>query len=67
MARQIVDIKGLAEMSEFPWSEHEIRKLIKRSDHPLPWKRIGKKYYFDLERVWKWFDRLPGRDETIDG
>jgi hypothetical protein len=64
MARTVVDIKGLAARSEFPWSEHEIRKLINRPDHPLPFKRCGKKYYFDIERVWRWFDNLPGRDNT---
>lgn len=65
MARRIVDIKGLAEDSTFPWSESQIRKLMKRHDYPLPHKRCGKKYYFDIERVWKWFDSLPGKDPTI--
>lgn len=63
MARVVVDLKGLADRPEFPWSEHEIYKLIKHRDYPLPYKKIGKKYYFDIERVWKWFDRLPGRDQ----
>lgn len=60
MARQVVDIKGLAASDQFPWSMDQIRDLMKRADYPLPHKRVGKKYYFDLERVWKWFDSLPG-------
>lgn len=63
--RKIVDLKGLAERPEFPWSQHEIYKLMKRRDYPLPFKRLGKKYYFDLEAVYKWFDRLPGRDQIV--
>ena len=60
--RTILDIKSLAARAELPWSEHDIYKLIKRQDFPLPHKRLGKKYYFDLEAVYKWFDRLPGRN-----
>lgn len=64
MARVIVDIKGLEGRPEFPWTEHQIRDLLRRRDYPLPHKKLGKKYYFDLERVWKWFDGLPGKDRT---
>ena len=27
-------------------------------------KKIGKKLYFDIERFYKWFDRMPGVDRT---
>lgn len=65
MPRQIVTIKQLAQRTEFPWTEWQIRDLIKRNDCPLPHKKCGKSYLFDLERIWHWFDGLPGRDETI--
>jgi len=62
--RQIVDIKGLAEL--LPFSVHQIYKLTKRQDYPLPHKKIGKKLLFDLEKVDQWYDSLPGRDQTMD-
>jgi hypothetical protein len=63
--RQVVDIKGLAASESFPWTEAQIRDLLRRRDYPLPHKKLGKKFYFDLERVWKWFDSLPGVDRTL--
>lgn len=65
MARQIVDLKGLAEHPNFPFSEHQIYRLIKNNDYPLPYKKAGRKILFDLERVFRWFDSLPGGDRTI--
>ena len=65
MARQILDIKGLAESPNFPFTEHQIRKLIIRKDYPLPHKKVGKRIFFDLDRVYRWFDSLPGRDKAI--
>ena len=62
MARQIVDLKGLRE--HFPFTDHQVYKYTHRSDHPLPFKKVGKKLLFDLERVFKWFDDLPGKDFT---
>jgi hypothetical protein len=65
MARQILDLKGLAENPNFPFTEHQIRKLIIRDDYPLPHKKVGKRLLFDLERVYRWFDALPGKDTSI--
>ena len=64
MARQIVDIQGLTK--HLPFTVNQIYKLTKRQNYPLPHKKVGKKLLFDLERVWKWFDSLPGKDETVD-
>lgn len=66
MARQVVDLKGLAEDPRFPWTEHSIRKLVRSRTNPIPHKRLNGrgKYLFDLEQVWRWFDRLPGRNQT---
>ena len=65
MARQIVRLKGLAKV--LPLTEHQIRKAIRRPENPLPFKKFGKLILFDIERVYKWFDSLPGRDETTSG
>jgi hypothetical protein len=64
MARQIVDIKGLSE--HLPLNTNQIYKATKHQKNPLPHKKFGKRLLFDLEKVWLWFDSLPGRDETLD-
>lgn len=64
MARQIVDIQGLTK--HLPLSVNQIYKAVRRKDYPLPHKKCGKRLLFDLERVYKWFDALPGRDQTCD-
>ena len=64
MARQIVDIQGLTE--HLPLTVNQIYKAIRRPEHPLPFKKCGKRLLFDVERVYRWFDDLPGRDETIN-
>ncbi|MFC1896601.1 helix-turn-helix transcriptional regulator [Thermodesulfobacteriota bacterium] len=64
MPRQIVDIQGLAE--RLPFSVNQLYKLTRHPKHPLPYKKCGKRLLFDLERVDKWFDSLPGRDMTCD-
>jgi len=61
--RQIVDLKGLEEKT--PFTKHQIYKLVKRSENPLPHKKVGVKLYFDLEKIERWFDSLPGKDETF--
>lgn len=60
MARQIVDIKGLTEI--LPFTTHQIYKAVRAAEHPLPYKKHGKRLLFDVERVFKWFDGLPGKD-----
>jgi len=61
--RQIVDINGLAEL--FPLTLHQIRHKVRDPQNPLPHKKCGKRLLFDVERVYKWFDQLPGRDNVI--
>ena len=60
MAREIVDVEGLSDKT--PFSKGQIYKFTKRVENPLPHKKYGKKLYFDMERVYKWFDSLPGKD-----
>ncbi|ACL05865.1 hypothetical protein Dalk_4183 [Desulfatibacillum aliphaticivorans] len=64
MPRQIVDIKGLSE--KMPFTENQLYKLVHKPDNPLPYKKCGKRLLFDLERVYRWFDGLPGKDETLN-
>ena len=64
MPRQIVNVQGLTK--HLPLTTNQIYKLIKHREHPLPYKKIGKRLLFDLERVYKWFDHLPGQDTTCD-
>lgn len=62
MPRQIVDINGLSE--KLPLTTHQIYKLTRHPKHPIPYKKAGKRLLFDMDRVFKWFDSLPGRDLT---
>jgi hypothetical protein len=67
--RKIVDLKGLAADPNLPFngSENKVRKLMKHHENPLPFKRVGErgKYLFDVEAVYRWFDRLPGVNHTV--
>ena len=63
MPREIVNIEKLSERS--PFSKNQIYKLVKRPVDPLPHKKIGRNLYFDLEKVYRWFDSQPGRDESV--
>lgn len=63
MARQIVDLDGL--MERMPLTKWQVYKKIRDMEHPLPYRKAGKRLLFDMERVYKWFDGLPGRDRTI--
>jgi len=62
--REMIDIDALAE--RLPLSKHQLYKLTKHGEYPLPHKKIGKKLLFDMSAIWRWFDSLPGRDETLD-
>ena len=64
MPRKIVDVKGL--QKSLPFTEHQIYKLVRLHENPLPHKKCGKRLLFDLERVYRWYDRLPGRDEVYE-
>lgn len=61
--RQIVDIAGIA--STLYLSKHQVYKLVRRREDALPHKKIGKVLRFDLDAVWKWWDRQPGVDQEI--
>lgn len=63
MARQIVDIKGLT--GYLPLTINQLYKAVRSPVNPIPHKKWGKRLMFDLERVYQWFDNLPGRDNTI--
>ena len=56
--RAIVTIEGLAKV--LPLTPSQIYKLIRDPVHPLPFKKCNKRLLFDLERVFHWFDNLPG-------
>ena len=61
--RQIVDIKGLTDL--LPLTVHQAYKAVKHPEYPLPHKKFGKRLLFDVEKVFAWFDALPGADRTI--
>ena len=63
MPRQVEDIEGIAERLKL--TRNQIYKLVRRPDDPLPHKKIGRNLRFDIEAVWRWFDRQPGRDEGL--
>jgi len=67
VARQILDIEGVAKMLYFLNKEGRpnrniIYKLVRRPVDPLPHRKVGKHLRFDVEKCWKWFDRQPGKD-----
>lgn len=61
--RQIVDLNKLCEI--LPLTQNQAYKLCRVKNHPLPYKKCGKKLWFDMEKVFRWFDALPGRDQTL--
>jgi hypothetical protein len=61
--RQITDIDGLSKI--LPMTVNQLYKAIRRADYPLPYKKVGKKLLFDVDRVFQWYDSLPGKDNTI--
>ena len=64
--RQIVDIKGLRERVLPDFTENQLYKWVRDPLNPLPHKKMGKRLLFDVEKVWRWFDSLPGRDGTME-
>jgi hypothetical protein len=58
--RQIVDIQGLTGV--LPLTVNQIYKGVRDPVNPIPHKKYKKRLMFDLEKVFKWFDALPGRD-----
>lgn len=61
MPRQIVDLEGLIKI--LPLTKNQAYKLI-RGEHPIPYKRVGRRLTFDVEKVYRWWDSLPGADRT---
>ena len=64
MSRQIVDMQGLTKL--MPFTTHQVYKYVRARVNPLPHKKAGKKLLFDMQKVYRWFDSLPGRDETFE-
>lgn len=61
--RTILTVRQLVERPELPWTTRwQIDKLIRHPTNPLPFKKAGGKLLFDLDRVYRWFDSLPGKD-----
>ncbi len=58
--RQLVNIEGLTE--HLPFSVHQIYKLVRDPVKPIPHKKCGKRLLFDMDKVYRWFDSLPGKD-----
>jgi hypothetical protein len=60
--RRIVNLEQLV-TNEFPaLTKHQVYKAVRRSVYPLPHKKLGKRLLFDVEKVLRWFDGLPGKD-----
>jgi len=64
MTRQIVDIDELSKL--FPFTKSQIYKLIRHTDHPLPYKKAGKRLLFDVGSVLNWFDNLPDKNNDVE-
>ncbi len=58
--REIRDVEGCG--AALSLTRHQVYHLVRRPVDPLPCKKLGKQLRFDMEKVWKWFDRQPGRD-----
>jgi predicted DNA-binding transcriptional regulator AlpA len=62
MPRRIINVDEL--QAHLPFTKNQIYKAVRHSEYPLPHKKFGKRLLFDLEKVHKWFEALPGRDLT---
>jgi hypothetical protein len=65
--RNWVEMEGLLDRFPALQSKFQVYKFTKRSTNPMPHKKMGRRLVFDIERVDRWFDSLPGRDEIVDG
>lgn len=62
MPRTILDITGLCErFKDAHLTANQIYKWTRKED-PLPYRKIGKKLFFDEEKFLKWWDKQPGKD-----
>ncbi len=65
MPRKIVNLSKLIELfQDAGWTKAKIYHWTRRHDNPLPHKKNGKCLEFDLEKVYRWWDELPGKDQT---
>jgi hypothetical protein len=61
MARKIVNIEKLVELfADAGWTKKKIYHWTRRRENPLPCRKNGRCLEFDLERVYEWWDELPG-------
>jgi hypothetical protein len=58
--RKIVLVEGLTEV--LPLTVNQIYKWVRDPVNPLPHRKRGKRLLFDVEKVFRWFDALPGKD-----
>jgi len=62
VARKIVDTDGLLEACSWLRSRDQVYRRCRRPKNPLPHRKDGRLYLFDLDLVGRWFDRLEGKD-----
>ncbi len=63
--RHIVDLDHLVELfKDAGWTKNIVYKMVRDHEYPLPHKKNGKRLEFDLEKVNRWWDGLPGKDYT---
>ena len=60
--RQFLDIKALNDKVFPNFTVNQIYKWVRDPLNPIPHKKLGKRLLFDVEKVFRWFDALPGRD-----
>lgn len=60
MAPQYLNIEGAARM--LVMSRHQVHKLVRRVQDPLPHRKLGKHLRFEEEKIYQWFLRQPGTD-----
>lgn len=53
--RQFMGVEGIGKL--FGLSKWQVYALMRRSEDPLPAKRIGKLLRVDVEKAFEWFDR----------
>ena len=63
MTRKILDIDGL--MDHLPFTKNQIYKAVHHRENPLPYKKLGRRLLFDLEKVLTWYDGPPGTDHSM--
>ena len=60
--RQFVYIESLKKEVFPDTSINVIYKWVRDPVNPIPHKKCGKRLLFDVEKVFRWFDSLPGKD-----